>query len=302
MRILVCGSNGQVGHELVARAAGFGLEATGLSRKELDISQPEQVANALQQFQPGLIINAAAYTRVDNAETEVERAYAINRDACGILADAASLARIPLLHISTDYVFAGDGNVPYRETDMAVPSGVYGASKRAGELEIQARLGEHLILRTSWVYGAHGNNFVKTMLRLGSQRNALSVVADQFGCPTHAGSIAEVLLELSTRYATSGRLAWGLYHYSGVPPCSWHGFAVEIFRQAQQKGLLARCPQVHPINTAQYPTPARRPAWSVLDCSLIEKTFGIAARDWHGELSRMLDELKDVHPSLQVAG
>lgn len=302
MRILVCGSNGQVGHELVARAAGFGLEATGLPRKQLDICQPAQVASALQRYQPGLIINAAAYTLVDHAETDVERAYAVNRDGCSTLAGAASLARIPLLHISTDYVFAGDGSMPYRESDMAVPAGVYGASKRAGELEIQARLDEHLILRTSWVYGAYGNNFVKTMLRLGAQRDALSVVADQFGCPTHAGSIAEVLLELAARYASSGRLAWGLYHYCGAPPCSWHDFAVEIFRQAQEKGLLARCPQVHPINTAQYPTPARRPAWSVLDCSLIERTFGIAARDWRGELSLVLDELKDGYPSLQVAG
>lgn len=302
MRILVCGSNGQVGHELVARAAGFGLEATGLNRQQLDISEPGQVADALQQFQPGLVINAAAYTQVDKAETEIARAYAVNRDACGILADAASRARIPLLHISTDYVFAGDGSIPYRESDLAVPNGVYGASKRAGELEIQARLDEHLILRISWVYGAYGNNFVKTMLRLGAQRDALSVVADQFGCPTLAGSIAEVLLELAGRYASSGRLAWGLYHYSGASPCSWYDFAVEIFRQAQEKGLLASCPQVHPINTAQYPTPARRPAWSVLDCSLIEKTFGIAARDWHGELSRMLDELKKNYPSLEVAG
>lgn len=302
MRILVCGSNGQVGHELVARAAGFGLEATGLPRQALDICQSDQVTTALQQFQPGLIINAAAYTRVDNAETDVECAYAVNRDACGTLADAASRARIPLLHISTDYVFAGDASVPYRESDMTVPTGVYGASKRAGELEIQERLDEHLILRTSWVYGAYGNNFVKTMLRLGAQRDALSVVADQFGCPTHAGSIADVLLELAARYATQGRLAWGLYHYSGASPCSWYDFAVEIFRQAQDKGLLAKAPQVHPISTAQYPTPALRPAWSVLDCSLIEKIFGIAARDWHGELSSVLDELMDDRPRLQVAG
>jgi dTDP-4-dehydrorhamnose reductase len=302
MRILVCGSNGQVGHELVARATGFGLEATGLNRQQLDITQPEQVSAALQQFQPGLIVNAAAYTRVDAAETEVDRAYAVNRDGSATLAAAASLAKIPLLHISTDYVFAGDASVPYHECDVAVPGGVYGASKLAGELEIRARLDEHLILRTSWVYGAYGNNFVKTMLRLGAQREALSVVADQYGCPTHAGSIADVLLELAARYAKSGQLAWGVYHYSGASACSWYEFAVEIFQQAKDKGLLARSPQVHPIATAQYPTPARRPAWSVLDCSLFETTFGIATRDWHGELSDVLDVLKSDGDKLRVAG
>lgn len=291
MRILVCGASGQVGHELVDRAAAYGLEALGMTREQLDITDGAQITRLIDQLEPGMIINAAAYTHVDNAETHREQAYAVNRDGAARLAEAARRAAIPLLHISTDYVFSGEARIPYREGDEVAPTGVYGASKLAGETAIQAALDEHLILRTSWVYGAHGHNFVKTMLRLGRQRNSLSVVADQFGCPTQAGSIAEVLLQLARRYAEQGRLAWGLYHYSGRSPCSWFDFAVEIFRQAQAKGLLSRQPQVSPITTGQYPTPARRPVWSVLDCSRFETTFGIDTRDWHDDLSVVLDAL-----------
>ena len=188
-------------------------------------------------------------------------------------------------------MFSGNARAPYREDDEVAPTGVYGASKLAGEAAIQAVLDEHLILRTSWVYGVHGHNFVKTMLRLGCQRDALSVVADQFGCPTQAGSIADALLELAQRYAQNGMLAWGLYHYSGRSPCTWFDFAVEVFRQAEAKGMLAARPKVSPISTAQYPTPARRPPWSVLDCSKFEATFGIETRDWHDDLSIVLDAL-----------
>lgn len=291
MRILVCGANGQVGHEVVKRAAGFGLEALGMSRAMLDISRGEEVARTVRQLQPGLIINAAAYTHVDNAETHAEQAYAVNRDGVGHLAEAARDAGIPLLHISTDYVFSGIANAPYRETDAVSPTGVYGASKLAGEEAVRSRLEQHLILRTSWVFGAHGHNFVKTMLRLARQRDALSVVGDQIGCPTYAGSIADALLQLAARHARRDELAWGLYHYGGQPACSWYDFAVEIFRQAEAEGLLSRRPQVARINTAQYPTPARRPAWSVLDCGRLESTFGLHAPDWRLDLARVLAAL-----------
>lgn len=297
MRILVCGASGQVGHELVDRARVYGLEALGMTRKQLDITDSHRIEELVGQFRPGLIINAAAYTHVDNAEAQAEQAYAVNRDGVARLAEAARQADIPLLHISTDYVFSGEtgfsGTTPeaYRETDPVAPSGVYGASKRAGEVAIQAVLERHVIVRTSWVYGVHGHNFVKTMLRLGQQRDALSVVADQFGCPTQAGSLAEVLLQLAQRYAHKGTLAWGLYHYSGHPPCSWFDFAQEIFRQAAARGLLVKIPQVSAITTAQYPTPARRPAWSVLNCTKFEQTFDIALRDWHDDLASVLDTL-----------
>lgn len=291
MRILVCGAGGQVGHELVDRAGRYGLEALGMTREHLDITAADQVAGLVNQFKPGVIINAAAYTHVDNAETHSEQAYAVNRDGAASLAQAARQACIPLLHISTDYVFSGEARAPYREEDEVAPTGVYGASKLAGEVAIQAVLKEHVILRTSWVYGAHGHNFVKTMLRLGHQRDSLSVVADQFGCPTQAGSIADALLQLAQRYVREGTLAWGLYHYSGRSPCTWFDFAVEIFRQAEAKGMLPKQPQVSSITTSQYPTPARRPAWSVLDCAKFETTFGINTHGWHEDLSVVLDTL-----------
>jgi len=291
MRILVCGAGGQVGRELVSRASGYGLEALGMTRTHLDIADAEQVADVISRLKPGMIINAAAYTHVDNAEAHSEQAYNVNRDGAARLAEAARRSSIPLLHISTDYVFAGEARTPYREEDEVAPTGVYGSSKLAGEQAIQAALDEHLIVRTSWVYGTQGHNFVKTMLRLGSQRDSLSVVADQFGCPTQAGSIADVLLELAQRYAQGGVLAWGLYHYSGRSPCTWFDFAVEVFRQAEAKGMLPTRPKVSPITTSQYPTPARRPAWSVLDCSKFENTFGIQTKDWHDDLSVVLDGL-----------
>lgn len=291
MRILVCGAGGQVGHELVGRAGAYGLEALGMTSGRLDITNADQVAEVVKQLKPGMIINAAAYTHVDNAETHREQAFAVNRDGAARLAEAAGRAAIPLLHISTDYVFSGEARMPYCETDEVAPTGVYGASKLAGEDAIQAELREHLILRTSWVYGVHGHNFVKTMLRLGRQRDSLSVVADQYGCPTQAGSIADVLLQLARHYVQTGSLAWGLYHYSGRSSCTWFDFAVEIFRQAEAKGMLAQQPRVSSIATSQYPTPARRPAWSVLDCTKFETTFGINTRNWHDDLSDVLDAL-----------
>ncbi|MGM3386047.1 dTDP-4-dehydrorhamnose reductase [Stutzerimonas stutzeri] len=292
MRILVCGANGQVGHELVDRARTYGLEALGMTREQLDITRTEAVCDAVHNLGPGLVINAAAYTHVDNAEANAAQAYAVNRDGAASLAEACRRASIPLLHISTDYVFSGEARQPYKETDAVAPTGVYGESKLAGERVIQTTLQQHLILRTSWVYGVHGHNFVKTMLRLGRQRDALSVVADQHGCPTAAASIAEVLLELAKRHLKGERLAWGTYHYSGRTPCTWYDFAVEIFRQAAAKGLLDKEPKVSSISTSQYPTPARRPAWSVLDCSKFESTFGIPTHDWREELAGVLDALQ----------
>lgn len=291
MRILVCGANGQVGREIVDRAPAAGVDVLATTRQTFDITQPRQVESLFERERPELVINAAAFTHVDNAETHSKEAYAINRDGPACLARLCAQADVPLFHLSTDYVFAGDANVPYKESDPTGPTGVYGASKLAGEQRIQAACPHHLILRTSWVYGVHGHNFVKTMLRLGAQRRALSVVADQLGCPTHAGSIADVLLTLARRYREEGRLAWGLYHYSGTPACSWYDFANEIFDQGHAQGLLAVKPSVSPINTDQYPTPARRPAWSVMDCSLFENAFGLQPDDWRSSLASVVAEL-----------
>ncbi|MFC3607161.1 dTDP-4-dehydrorhamnose reductase [Stutzerimonas tarimensis] len=293
MRILVCGASGQVGHELIRRGTLRGLQVTGLSHAELDITDESGVSQAVRQLRPELIVNAAAFTQVDAAESRPEIVYAVNRDGVRYLARAAREHAVPVLHMSTDYVFSGDSATPYRESDPTSPTGVYGSSKLAGEQVLQEELEQALILRTSWVFGAHGRNFVKTMLRLGTERDVLSVVDDQVGCPTFAGGLAEVLLELASRYAASGNLRWGLYHYSGSPTCSWFGFANEIFRQAAATGLLARVPDVKPIATAQYPTPARRPAWSVLDSSLFQETFGITARDWRDDLAEVIGDLSN---------
>ncbi|AYC34807.1 dTDP-4-dehydrorhamnose reductase [Pseudomonas cavernae] len=290
MRVLVTGARGQVGHELL-RHVPDGFAAQGLSSAELDISDAAQVAETVKRLRPQLIINAAAYTAVDKAESEPERAYAVNRDGVAHLARAAADSGIPLLHISTDYVFAGDADRPYRETDPTAPSGVYGASKLAGELALAEHCPQHLVLRTSWVFGAHGNNFVKTMLRLGREREELAVVADQRGCPTSAASIAAALWQLAGQYRNAGALRWGVYHFSGAPACSWHEFAVEIFRQAHALGLLARAPRVKAIATRDYPTAAKRPAWSVLDCSQLIHSHGISPADWRQDLHRVLQEL-----------
>lgn len=293
MRVLITGAGGQVGHELL-RQTPAGIEAIGLTSAELDISNGAQVAETVARLQPALIINAAAYTAVDKAESEPERAHAVNAAGVGHLAQAAAAAGIALLHISTDYVFPGDAEVPYREEDASGPIGVYGASKLAGE-QAAALCPRHIVLRTSWVFASHGNNFVKTMLRVGAQREVLGVVADQLGGPTAAASIAGALWQIAGKWQREGELPWGIYHYSGAPACSWHAFAEEIFRQAVEMGLLSRAPQVNAITTADYPTPARRPAWSVLDCTKIQRELGISQPDWKQDLRQALCEI--VHTS-----
>lgn len=290
MRVLITGAHGQVGYELM-RCAPAGFEAVGLGSAELDIANADQVAEVVARIQPQLIINAAAYTAVDKAESDAARAFAVNRDGVANLACAAERLAIPLLHISTDYVFAGDAVEPYRESDATGPAGVYGASKLAGEQALAEHCSRHLILRTSWVFGAHGNNFVKTMLRLGRERDSLAIVADQRGGPTATCAIASVLWCLAEQCRTQGALPWGIYHYSGAPACSWHEFAEVIFQQAQEQGLLPRVPQLRAIGTADYPTPAQRPSWSVLDCSRLMAAFGIGQPDWRADLREVLGEL-----------
>lgn len=290
MRVMIAGALGQVGHELT-RLAPSGFTVIALSSTELDISNQEQVTSKFSELQPQLVINAAAYTAVDKAESERDRAYAVNAKGAENLAVASEKLGIALLHISTDYVFNGDSNTAYKETAPTSPTGVYGASKLAGELAVADHCAKHIILRTSWVFGVHGNNFVKTMLRLGQTRDELGVVADQHGSPTSAASIAKALWTLAAQYKEHTTLHWGTYHFSGTPATTWHGFAEEIFRQAVELKQLEKAPRVKPINTVDYPTPARRPAWSVMDCGLIQETLNIEQSDWRNELSYMLKEL-----------
>jgi dTDP-4-dehydrorhamnose reductase len=288
MKILVTGANGQVGYCLQQQLGKTNWEFVALTRAELDISDAQAVDAAVQKIQPALIINAAAYTAVDKAEQERELAYAINRDGPKNLARAAKAINAAILHISTDYVFAGDAAGTYHEEHRTAPQGVYGHSKLEGEQAVALVNEKHIILRTAWVFGEHGNNFVKTMIRLGSNRDSLGIVADQEGGPTYAGDIANALLKIAQEYISGKSIPWGTYHYSGLPHVSWFGFAKNIFAQVEQAGLYSKAiPNLNPITTADYPTPAKRPANSKLNCSKLEQAFGIAPSDWQQALKNI---------------
>ena len=288
MRIIVIGARGQVGWELNRRATLLGHDVLAWDVAELDITAATAVDRALDASGADVAINAAAYTAVDKAEQEPELAFAVNRDGPAHLAAACARSHIPLLHISTDYVFDGRKTGPYTEDDPVAPLGVYGQSKQEGDEAVRRLWPRHLILRVSWVFGAHGHNFVKTILRLAREREELRVVADQHGCPTYAGDIADVLLELAGRLAEiDARDNWGTYHYCGAPATTWHGFASAIVEQARTREPL-KVRAVTAIATADYPTPAARPANSVLDSSRLTKRFGIQPRPWRDGLEAML--------------
>ena len=291
MKILITGAQGQVGTELVtiANQHGFGVIAAG--RAELDISQPKSIGKFIESQSPNIVINAASYTAVDKAEEEQEIAYAINRDGAANLAMVCKEHNIPLLHISTDYVFDGTKKDAYSESDNTSPLGIYGTSKWQGEEGIREKCPQHIILRVAWVFGAQGNNFVKTMLRLGKERDELNVVADQFGGPSPAKYIAETLIALAEKYKKDKTLEWGTYHYCGTEKTTWCEFAKEIFKQAKEQGLIEKEIKVNAITTEEYPTSAKRPANSMLDCSKIKKTFGIEMPSWKTALNQVLAEL-----------
>jgi dTDP-4-dehydrorhamnose reductase len=287
MKILIAGKNGQVGRCLVdLLEAQTELTFLALDREELDITDPVQVNKIVTEFQPDIIINTAAYTAVDKAEQECELANAINNDGPQNLAYAANKINATIIHISTDYVFDGDSAESYTESDVAAPQGEYGRSKLAGEHAVAHACPKHIILRTAWVFGEHGNNFVKTMLRLAKTRESLGVVADQFGGPTYAGDIANAILTISKQIARDSH-AYGIYHFSGFPHVNWHTFAEKIFEIALAKNVLVQPIQVNPIATLDYPTPAKRPANSRLNCDKINKVFGIQQSDWQVALVRI---------------
>ncbi len=289
MRILILGANGQLGRELIESAGSFGFEATGFDIETLDITDRTSVERTVSDKLGSVVINAAAYTAVDQAESDVARAFAVNRDGAAHLAIACAKAKIPLIHVSTDFVFDGRKGAPYVETDAINPLSVYGLSKSEGEARIRAVLEEHIIVRTSWLYSRWGKNFVKTMIQLGRDREILRVVDDQRGSPTHAADLAEALLAIAARIRDK-RVPWGTYHYCGGGETSWHGFAVRIFELARHREVF-RVKEVQPIETSEYPSPARRPPYSVLDCSLIAAVFGIRPRPWADSLAGMLDAL-----------
>jgi dTDP-4-dehydrorhamnose reductase len=291
MTLLLTGADGQVGREIQRRALQDDQPIVALNRRGLDITDADAVMQVVRETQPAMIVNTAAYTAVDKAEDEPALAFRVNRDGAGNLAQAAGEAGIPLVHLSTDYVFDGTSPRPYLETDLVAPIGVYGHGKWEGEEAVRKRLHHHLIIRVSWVFGVHGNNFVKTMLQLAKERDTLRVVADQRGGPTYAGHIAALILHLYERALKQGATSWGTYHFCGSPVTSWHAFAEAIVRTGRQKGILDRSVTVHPITTADYPTRARRPANSALDCRKIDAYFGIHPKAWQTGLDDMLARL-----------
>ena len=290
MKILVIGSKGQLGHELLIQGNNLGYEILPADLPDLDITDKTQVKHWLEKFQPSLVVNAAAYTNVDKAETEQNLAFAVNRDGPANLAEACAKFEIPLIHISTDFIFDGKKSSPYIESDPVSSLSIYGKSKQEGENEVRSRLKKHIILRTAWLYGVHGQNFVKTMLRLGREKEVISVVADQFGSPTSAADLAEAILNIISKIKHSGDIKWGTYHYCGIGITTWHVFTEEILNLASRY-ISIKTTNVKPISTAEYPTDAARPCFSALDCSLIKKNFGINPKPWQDSLKTVIRRL-----------
>jgi dTDP-4-dehydrorhamnose reductase len=291
MKLYIAGCNGQVGWELVRQGPDYGFEILCGDIEDLDITKADDVKEFITLNSVSMVINAAAYTAVDNAETESEIAFAVNSDGAANIASACAESNIPMLHISTDYVFDGSKASPYIESDEVSPIGVYGKSKAEGDERIRNILKEHIIIRTAWVCGVHGNNFVKTMLRLGNEREEIGVVDDQHGCPTFAGDIAETLLKIADKIRLDKTVPWGTYHYCGNGETTWYKFAKAIFDIAGKYETL-KIKKVVPITTKEYPTPAMRPENSVLDCSLIQENLGIKPKPWPESLKRMLKEIE----------
>lgn len=297
MKVLLFGANGQVGHALRSALAPIGdvLATTrsgalddGVACETADFDRPDALAKLVARIAPDAVVNAAAYTAVDRAESEPDVAFRANADAPAALAAACARAGIPLVHYSTDYVFDGTATRPYREDDATAPLGVYGASKLAGEDAIRASGARHAILRTAWVYAAHGKNFMRTMLRLAAERDELRVVADQVGSPTSADWIAAATVPVLRAMLDDPARSVGVRHLTAAGQTTWHGFASAIVAKAYARGTIARAPLVTPIATVDYPTPARRPAYSVLDNGRLAAELGLPWPQWSDELDRVL--------------
>jgi dTDP-4-dehydrorhamnose reductase len=295
LRLLQIGASGQLGRELLDRAKNFGVETTALSRRQLDLTDGEAAAEAVLEAEADAVVMAAAYTAVDQAEIEEGLAFAVNAEAPGAIARACAERGLPLVHVSTDYVFDGTKPSAWVETDPVSPVNVYGRSKAAGEAAVTASGARAMILRASWLFSPFGSNFVKTMLRLAQTRSELSVVDDQRGRPTAAGDLAEFILgsALPRLVSETDPTASGIFHFAGEGATSWRGFAEAIFDLAEGPR-----PKVIPIATADYPTPAARPLNSVLDCSKLERTFVVRPRSWRLGLSETLATLR--RQSLEV--
>lgn len=288
--ILLIGNNGQVGTEL-QKILSSDYQVIGLARPEIDLTQGHNLRQIIQAVKPEIIINAAAYIAVDKAESEAEIAHKVNAIAPQIIAAESQKLGSFLIHISTDYVFDGNSNYPYQENDITNPLSMYGQTKLAGEMAVQQACADYIILRTAWVYGTYGKgNFVKTMLRVGKDRPEMRVVADQIGSPTWAHDIADTISKIIPQLTSE---ISGIYHYTNSGVASWYDFAIAIFEEAQKLGFPMQINQVIPITTPEYPTPAKRPAYSVLACGKISQLLGTYPPHWRQRLILMLKELKE---------
>ncbi len=292
MKILVTGANGQVGSRVVQLGKKAGFNILAYTKEQLDITNYQNLEFLINQSLPDIIVNAAAYTAVDKAETETETAYAINSDGPSNLANIVSDRNIPLIHLSTDYVYDGKKIDSYTETDIPNPLNIYGKSKLEGDKKV-AMLEKHIILRVSWVFDADGNNFVRTMLRLGQERQSLNIVNDQTGSPTWSQDIAEVLIAIIRIYSETNNFPWGLYNFTGKPKSTWYDFAVHILREGKLMGLINKIPKTNPISSEQFPTAANRPKNCVLNCTKIYKSLNISQPDWKIGLNYILKNWKN---------
>ncbi len=289
-KILLTGINGQVGHALQSQLTGF--DCVGMSRQQLDLTNVQMIRRVIQEIKPDIIINPAAYTAVDKAESEPELAYAINATAPGVIAEEAKKLGAALIHFSTDYVYDGSQSTPYEETDQVNPISIYGKTKLAGEDAIRAVGIPHLILRTSWVYGAYGKNFLKTIVRLATEREELGIVADQFGAPTSDLSIAKGVAKLLLKWLPEEERMTGVYHFTNTGRTSWHGFACEIVKQYNTKvSLKVAEKNIKPLTTADYPTPASRPENSCLNNTKLKSTFGFELPSWQDGLKEVIQTM-----------
>lgn len=289
MTVLIIGANGQLGSCLQDKLKSADQKYIAVDVNELDITNSTAIFDALLQFRPEAVVNAAAYTAVDKAESDASSSIAVNATGVGYLATACSKLAIPLVHVSTDYVFDGLKKSAYIESDTPNPSSVYGKTKLMGEDAIRSSGAQSLILRTAWLFSEYGHNFVKSMIRLASERDSISVVSDQKGCPTYAGDLACAIVSVLPRLRDGKKSV--IYHYAGGPACSWFQFAASIFDEAERIGLVASKPYLIEISSAEYPTVAKRPANSILDCSAFAKSFGRKPDPWINGVREVLGKL-----------
>ncbi len=293
MKVLVLGANGQLGRCLADQLAGTNHAVTLASRAEINLADFETTRAALVSLEADVVINASAYTAVDKAEDETEQANLINNLAVGNVANVCAEIGAVLVHVSTDYVFDGEATISYGEAAVTNPQGVYGQTKLLGELAVQESGCNHLIIRTAWVFSEYGNNFLKTMLRLAEGRDSLSIVSDQIGCPTYAQDIAKAIVKILSGIESNNQ-NWGLYHYCGDQSTTWFGFADAIFEQAVAADLISSGPALTPISTAEFPTPAKRPAFSALDSGKIMNDWAVQSSDWMSAIKVVISKLKSI--------